>query len=123
MCKILWFKDGTPVEKEEIVESCLVVQQVKDLCSDLGHCCDVGLVPGPGTSTCCGYSREGEKERERGSWNKTKQDTQISVYMYVCMYVCMYMCIHTHTHTHIYNFLRLHQQHMEVPRIGVELEL
>ena len=33
-------------------------------CSSSGHCCDVGLIPGLGTSTCHGHSQK-KKERER----------------------------------------------------------
>ena len=47
------------IEKEiEGLERFLVVQWVKDLLlalSGLGHCCGVGLIPCPGTSTCPGH--------------------------------------------------------------------
>ena len=49
------------------------MQQVKDPALFLqqpGHCCGVGLIPGPGTSTCCGCGKkrktERKKERKRG---------------------------------------------------------
>ena len=37
------------------------------LCGGLGHCCAVGLIPGPGTSMCYGYSLPPTKQQ-----NKTK---------------------------------------------------
>ena len=43
----------------------LVAQWVKDPALSvlsLGHCCGVGLISGPGTSTCCGHSQEKKKD-------------------------------------------------------------
>ena len=40
-------------------------------CSGLGHCCGVGLIPGPGTSICC---RRGQKIKKK----KKKQEHLLS---------------------------------------------
>ena len=53
--------------KNTIHRSCLVAQQIKDLachCSGSGHCCGVGLILGPETSTC---HRHGQKQTKNNS--------------------------------------------------------
>ena len=41
-------------------------------CSSPGHCCGMGSVPHPGTSTCHRHSqREGERERENNLKERT----------------------------------------------------
>ena len=46
----------------------MVTQWVKDphCChgSSLGHCCGKGLIPGPGTSTCCGNGKKKKKKKK-----------------------------------------------------------
>ena len=34
-------------------------------CSHLGHCCDVGLILGPGTSTCHRHGRKGKGKKKK----------------------------------------------------------
>ena len=34
-------------------------------CHCLGHCCGMGLIPGPTTSICCRHSQKKKRERER----------------------------------------------------------
>ena len=41
----------------------------------------------------------------------------VFIYMYICMYITMYI------YFFFPSFLGLHPRHMEIPRLGVELEL
>ena len=36
------------------------------------HCCDTGLIPGPGNYTCCKVQPKTKKERERGKKGKPR---------------------------------------------------
>ena len=46
----------------------------------------------------------------------------VYIYVCVCIYVCVYICVCLFIYIYIY-FLGLQVWHMEVPRLGVELEL
>jgi len=82
----------------------------------------VGLIPGPGNSTCQGHSQKikikskkseggwGEKEKEKENFAKCTSLKNIlwkKIYIFFVFFV----------------FSGQHPQHMEVPRLGAELEL
>ena len=58
---------GSQKETDVGVPRCLSRLQIWSCHSrNLGHCCGVGLIPGPGASTCCGRGQTPPKrERER----------------------------------------------------------
>ena len=63
LSEVLPFCETNVLQKTLPGRSSFVVQRVKDLrchCSSSGHCCDVGSVPGPGTSMChkCGRKKK-----------------------------------------------------------------
>ena len=45
-------------------------------CYRLGHCCGAGLIPGPGTSTCCWHGRKNKKKKEKNT-NQNKSNEEI----------------------------------------------
>ena len=52
-----------------------MAQQVRDLVlslQGLGHCCGVGLIPGPGTASChrCGQKKKEKKRKKMSGTDK-----------------------------------------------------
>ena len=45
--------------------------RIQHHCCGSDHCCDAGLIPSLGTSTCCGVGGGGKKRRKDSRWQES----------------------------------------------------